>query len=225
MQTTNLGQGGDAFWAIFFDHLSRSNVMAQEPKLKDTTAKPPLLPQAPKRKTPTTKKPNPKKQASKKPATKKPNSKKSTSKKPTMAARSAGFIDVLRTTANISRAARESGLSSSTVYRRRATNISFATLWDAALAEALDAVEEVVIDRVRNGVIKPVFYGGKEIGAVRQYSDQLAMFVLKSKRPEIYNRPTTPQDAVQVDYDHMTEAEAEAEFDHKMDQIKARRND
>jgi hypothetical protein len=143
-----------------------------------------------------------------------------------MAARCAGFIDVLRTTANISRAAREAGLSSSTVYRRRATNISFATLWDAALAEALDAVEEDVIDRVRNGVLKPVFYGGKEIGAVRQYSDQLAMFVLKSKRPEIYNRASTaPQDAVQLDYDQMTEAEAEAEFDHKIGQIKARCHD
>jgi hypothetical protein len=201
--------------------------MAKELKLKGAKVKPPVSPKTPKPKTPKPKAPKPKTSAPKTsapktPSPKMPTQKMPTQKLPTMAARCAGFIDVLRTTANISRAAREAGISPSTAYRRRNSVLSFAALWDAALAEALDAIEEVVIDRVRNGVTKPVFYGGKEVGAVRQYSDQLAMFVLKSKRPEIYNRPSTPHDAVRRDYDHMTEAEAEAEFDHKIDQLKAR---
>jgi hypothetical protein len=145
-------------------------------------------------------------------------------KGPTMAARRAGFLDVLRRTANISRAARESGICTSTAYRHRHTNTSFAAQWDAAVAEALDSLEEAIFDRVRDGVTRPVFYGGKEIGAVQHYSERLSMFVLKSKRPEIYNRPATATETGFVDRDLLTETEAEAEFDRHLAQIKARQN-
>jgi hypothetical protein len=37
-------------------------------------------------------------------------------------------------------------------------------------------------------VEKPVFFGGKQVGTVRNYSDALAMFMLKAKRPEVYAR-------------------------------------
>ena len=136
---------------------------------------------------------------------------------PSMAVRRTCFIELLRRTANVSRAAREAGLVSSTVYRQRAKSKSFAADWDNAVAEALDALEESVMERVRDGVSRPIFYGGEQVGTVRQYSDQLAMFVLKSKRPEIYNRLPHPV----AEADEMTEAEAEAEFDRRMARLKA----
>ncbi len=137
-------------------------------------------------------------------------------------ARRAGFIEVLRRTANVSRAAREAGMSTTTAYRERKTVASFSAQWDAALAEALDAIEEAVIGRVRDGVKKPVFFGGKVVGAVQNYSDQLSMFILRSKRPEIYNRPAGPTGGAFSDPDTLTEADAEAEFDRRMARLKAR---
>jgi hypothetical protein len=98
------------------------------------------------------------------------------------------YIERLRQTANVSRAAREAGLASSLLYSHRKSHPAFARAWDDALHEALDALEDAVMDRVINGVAKPVFHGGKQVGEFRTYSDAMAMFVLRSKRPEIYNR-------------------------------------
>ena len=135
---------------------------------------------------------------------------------PSMAVRRTCFIELLRRTANVSRAAREAGLASSTVYRQRAKSKAFAADWDNAVAEALDALEESVMERVRDGVSRPIFYGGEQVGTVRQYSDQLAMFILKSKRPEIYTRLPHPV----AEAEEMTEAEAETEFDRRMARLK-----
>ena len=109
-------------------------------------------------------------------------------KGPSLAVRKALFIERLRESANVSRSAREAGLSSSTVYGHRTRNAGFARDWDAALAEALDEVESELIERARRGVEKPVYFRGEVVGSVRSYSDTLAMFILKAKRPEVYDR-------------------------------------
>jgi len=109
-------------------------------------------------------------------------------KGPSLAVRKAVFIERLRESANVSRSAREAGLSSSTVYGHRTRNAGFARDWDAALAEALDEVESELIERARRGVEKPVYFRGEVVGSVRSYSDTLAMFILKAKRPEVYDR-------------------------------------
>jgi hypothetical protein len=36
------------------------------------------------------------------------------------------------------------------------------------------------------GTLKPVYQGGKKVGAVREYSDTLLMFLLNGGRPEKY---------------------------------------
>jgi hypothetical protein len=201
---------------------SAQNADPKTPSPKAPAAKIPTA-KTPAAQTRATKAKAPKATASNRP-TKAETTSKAKKKGPTMAARRAGFLDVLRRTANISRAARESGICTSTAYRHRHTNTSFAAQWDAAVAEALDSLEEAIFDRVRDGVTRPVFYGGKEIGAVQHYSERLSMFVLKSKRPEIYNRPATATETGFVDRDLLTETEAEAEFDRHLAQIKARQN-
>ncbi|WP_109808438.1 hypothetical protein [Sphingosinithalassobacter portus] len=109
-------------------------------------------------------------------------------RQPSIAVRKACFLEVLRQTANVARAAREAGLSSSTVYSHRARYAGFARDWDAAIAEALDELESQLMERARNGVEKPVYYRGEVVGSVRTYSDSLGMFLLKAKRPEVYDR-------------------------------------
>ena len=142
--------------------------------------------------------------------------------KPSIAARRSKFLDVLRRTANISRAVRESGLPSSTAYRHRMRYPAFGNQWDNAVAEALDELEDIVIDRVRNGVEKPIFFGGEEKGVMRVYSDNLAMFILKAKRPEIYDRLHMPGGAGSTSIpapQELTESEAAAEVDRRLAQL------
>jgi len=139
-------------------------------------------------------------------------------KPPSMAARKAGFLDVLRRTANVSRAAREAGLSSSTVYRHRAKHAAFAAGWDAAIGEALDELEDALIARAKHGVEKPVYFRGEQVGSVRTYSDALGMFLLKARRPEIYARL---QASAPADADEMTQEEAKAEVMRRLDRLAA----
>jgi hypothetical protein len=137
-------------------------------------------------------------------------------KPPSIAVRKACFIDILRRTANVSRAAREAGLSSSTAYEHRARHPSFAAAWDAAIAEALDELEDALIARAKHGVEKPVYFRGQQVGSVRTYSDALGMFMLKARRPEIYARLQT---AAAPDPDSMTEEEAKAEVMRRLDRL------
>jgi len=134
---------------------------------------------------------------------------------PSLAVRKACFLEVLRQTANVARAAREAGLSSSTVYAHRARFAGFARDWDAAMAEALDELECQLIERARNGVEKPVYYRGEVVGSVRSYSDALAMFLLRAKRPEVYDRiggtaPVAPA---------ITQIEAKAEVVRRIERL------
>lgn len=133
-------------------------------------------------------------------------------KLPSPAIRRACFLEVLRRTANVSRAAREAGLATSTVYAQRGKSAGFAAEWDAAVTEALDALEEELVQRVRQGVEKPVFYGGQQVGSVRHYSDALAMFILKARRPDVYGRVVAERAAAeQGEGDEPSQDEARAE--------------
>lgn len=109
-------------------------------------------------------------------------------KTPTIAVRRNKFLKKLAQTANVSLSARHAGISKSALYVHRQKTPSFAAAWDDALGEALDALEQAVIERAVQGVEKPVFFGGEQIGAVRNYSDALAMFMLRAHRPEVYAR-------------------------------------
>lgn len=146
--------------------------------------------------------------------------------KPSMAARKRKFLDILRRTNNISRSAREALIGVTTVYRHRAKNENFAADWDAAVAEALDALESAAMERAAQGIEKKVYYAGKECGSVRHYSDALTMFMLRSRRPEIYGRPQAqmPGEAA-PGREEMTDAEARAEIERRLDLLAQRRRD
>ena len=136
---------------------------------------------------------------------------------PTMAAKRKRFLEVLRRTNNVSRAAREAGIGVSTVYQHRAKNEAFRVQWDEATTEALDELEAALMERALAGVEKKVFYAGKECGSVRHYSDALAMFMLRSKRPEIYGRGgAVAEGAGAAASADMSEDEARAEVERRL---------
>jgi hypothetical protein len=141
-------------------------------------------------------------------------------KKPAIAERRNLFIAHLRQSANVSRSARSAGLCVSGLYRHRANKPAFAALWDSAIAEVVDALEEAVLGRARDGTEKPVYYGGERIGKHQLYSDALAMFVLKSKRPEVYARALQSGESGEA-VDSMSDGDAEQEFDDRIARLKA----
>lgn len=96
------------------------------------------------------------------------------------------FLDVLRSTANVSAACRAAGVSRATAYQFRQLDEGFRNQWEAAQEEALDTLEETLRRRALEGIEKPVYYAGKECGKVVSYNDNLGMFLLKSKRRHIY---------------------------------------
>lgn len=107
---------------------------------------------------------------------------------PKIGARRAAFLKHLAKNANVSKSAKLARISTSSLYNYRARTPSFAAAWEEAMSEALDDLEQHVIERAMHGVEKPVFFGGNQIGTVRNYSDALAMFILKARRPEVYAR-------------------------------------
>lgn len=96
------------------------------------------------------------------------------------------FLEHLRGCANVSRSAREAGVSRKTVYKERDNSETFREAWDDAIEEGLDYLEEEARRRAFEGTLKPVFYKGDEVGYVREFSDTLTIFLLKGRRPEIY---------------------------------------
>lgn len=81
-------------------------------------------------------------------------------------------------------AAEAAGIDRATAYRWRDNDKEFATAWDEALEAGTDRLEEEALRRARFGVAKPVYQGGKLVGAVQEYSDTLMIFLLKGRRPD-----------------------------------------
>lgn len=98
----------------------------------------------------------------------------------------ATFLEVLRTTGNISAAARAIGMARASLYDLRRQDDTFHREWDSALEESLDDLEGELRRRALQGTEKPVYYGGKQCGAIQSFNDNLGMFLLKGRRGNVY---------------------------------------
>lgn len=101
--------------------------------------------------------------------------------------RRAVFLDVLRRTGNVSAAARAADMARCTLYHQRDKDSEFARSWSEALDEATDDLEHALRQRAVLGTDKAVYYGGKACGSVRSYSDQAGMFLLRVRRPDVFD--------------------------------------
>lgn len=98
------------------------------------------------------------------------------------ARREALFLGELEQTANVAASARASGMSESSIRRRRAKDDAFRERWLAALREGFSRLETMLLERALNGIEKPVWHGGKQVGTAREYSDRLALALLSHHR-------------------------------------------
>ena len=96
------------------------------------------------------------------------------------------FLTVLAETCNVSRAAKAIGISRITVYEWRDAFAEFAAAWDKAKQLGVDALEDEAHRRAFEGNEKAVYHQGTECGVIREYSDTLAIFLLKAHKPAKY---------------------------------------
>ena len=97
------------------------------------------------------------------------------------------FLRCLREIPNISRACKISGLGYGPVKHRYRTDPVFAEQWDEAIAEGVEALEAECLRRGFEGYPgRPVVSNGMVIADVTEYSDGLAMFMLKAHAPHKY---------------------------------------
>jgi len=94
------------------------------------------------------------------------------------------FLEALAELGVVSYACKAARVSRSTVYERREKDAVFRAAWDEAAEIAADMLEQEAHRRAVEGTARPVYQGGKLVGAERQYSDTLLMFLLKARRPE-----------------------------------------
>lgn len=98
------------------------------------------------------------------------------------------FLREMRRSANVSRACDEAKVTRGEAFALRAADPDFRTAWDEAECGAFDDLEEEVLRRARDGVDKPVYFGGKVCGTSRLYNDALAVEILKDRRGRLNGR-------------------------------------
>jgi uncharacterized membrane protein len=101
------------------------------------------------------------------------------------------FIAAMADVPNVDRACEVSHISRKTVYQERKRSQVFHNRWDEALAKGIERLEAACWDRARTGVKRGVWMKGadgepRKVDEIREFSDTLAMFLLKAHHPEKY---------------------------------------
>lgn len=93
-------------------------------------------------------------------------------------------LAALALTGNVSEACRCAKVDRGTHYDWQKQDEAYAAAARDALEMAADSMELEARRRAVDGVLEPVYYGGKKVGKIRRYSDTLLIFLLKAARPE-----------------------------------------
>lgn len=96
------------------------------------------------------------------------------------------FIAHLREMPNVTRAARLVGRTRNGFHNYRKIDPEFDKAWVDAIDEGIESLEAEVHRRAFEGVDKPVTFQGVITDSYKEYSDTLAMFLLKAHRPDKY---------------------------------------
>ncbi len=94
------------------------------------------------------------------------------------------FLERFSLHGNFSRAAFEAGIGISTAYRYAKKNPEFRRQFLEAEEIAGIALRDEALRRAVEGVPRAVFYKGEKCGEIRQYSNQMLIFLLRARYPE-----------------------------------------
>lgn len=93
------------------------------------------------------------------------------------------FLSHLAVHGNVTSAVKSAGVSRSTVYYVRKNCVSFEEAWDEAMESAKDVLDAEIQRRAVQGVVRPIYQGGKKVGQVREFSDKLLELRAKAVDP------------------------------------------
>jgi hypothetical protein len=96
------------------------------------------------------------------------------------------FLKAMEETASVRRACKLAKIPRRTVYDWREKDEEFEKDFQKSRIIAADALEDEAVRRAHEGILKPVFQGGKKVGTIREYSDTLMVLLLKGNLPERY---------------------------------------
>lgn len=101
-------------------------------------------------------------------------------------ARKETVIETYRSTASITRACEAAKVSRRTHYDWLEADEEYAAAIEKAAPQANKVLEDEATRRAIEGTLKPVYYLGRKVGDIREYSDTLLIFLLKGAQPDKY---------------------------------------
>lgn len=122
------------------------------------------------------------------------------------------FCAALAETGVVSKACKAVDIARVTAYEWRDEIPEFAAAWDKALRIGITALEDEAHRRAFDGTEEPVFHHGNEVGAVRKYSDTLAIFLLKAHAPEKYRERTSVEMSGSLEINKLSDDELDQEI-------------
>lgn len=93
------------------------------------------------------------------------------------------FLEELARRGSVVGAARKARIARSVTYLERELDPAFAALWTEAIQISNELMLEEARRRAVDGTLRPVFQNGRRVGAVREYSDTLIIFLIKAHNP------------------------------------------
>ena len=123
------------------------------------------------------------------------------------------FLESLRTTGNVTAAARAVAIDRAKIYGVRKKSETFAKQWDEAIDIATEVLEEEARRRAETGVKEAVYHNGVVVGHNFKYSDTLLIFLLKAHKPEKYRDNFTLRHEGKIDLDDAPRAKLLAKLE------------
>lgn len=102
------------------------------------------------------------------------------------AAAQAAFLSAYSDGLSIQDACLKAGIGRTTFYTWKENDMRFRSAFSDAMERSVDVMEEEAKRRAVRGVLKPVYYNGKIVGSIREYSDTLLIFLMKGRRPDVF---------------------------------------
>lgn len=96
------------------------------------------------------------------------------------------FFQHLGRTGSVTLAAARAGLRRSTLYHLRKHHEGFAERWREALDMGVERLQDDAMRRAIEGVDKPVWRAGKQVGSVRHFDPRMVQFLLRAHKPDVY---------------------------------------
>ena len=115
------------------------------------------------------------------------------------------FLKALEECGVVSYAARSVGMHRQSVYRLRrraeaagAEGAAFVRAWDRARTTGVEEIEDSAVMRAVEGLARPIFHAGEQVGERRHFDERLTMFLLRHGLPGRYGERTDEPAAAPV---------------------------